>query len=362
MPLVSVIIPAYNAEKFIKGTLRSVLSQTYKNIEVLVIDDGSQDKTQEIVQAFARQDKRVRLLQQANSGVAAARNLGIQHSKGEFIAPVDADDIWYPENIEKQVQCMLEGGASVGVVYSWSVDINENDQPIGSFRAAKIVGNVYSTLLCHNFLGNASCTMIRRSSLDKVGWYSDEFRKQNAQGCEDWDLYLRIAEFYEFKVVQEFLVGYRKLSESMSRNYHTMARSHELILKKVQENKPQIPQLFYRLSKSNLYIYFAAQSSKAGNQKIAKFWLKKAVKAELMTFLIRPELYKLLMQNLAVSSWEFLRLKTSESQPKVSKLMSKTKPLSFEEIQNNKISQAGVVAVNDMFHFVIKNAYTALTK
>lgn len=108
LPLVSVIIPAYNAEFFIEKTLNSVLSQTYKNIEVLVVDDGSQDRTAEIITSIAKIDSRVFLLQQSNAGVAAARNLAINKCRGEYIAPIDADDIWYPQNLEKQVQCMLQ--------------------------------------------------------------------------------------------------------------------------------------------------------------------------------------------------------------------------------------------------------------
>lgn len=102
-PLVSVIIPAYNADNFIAQTLESVLSQTYQNIEILVVDDGSTDTTPEIVKDFATKDSRVNLLQQSNAGVAVARNLAYLHSKGEYIAPIDADDIWYPQNLENKL-------------------------------------------------------------------------------------------------------------------------------------------------------------------------------------------------------------------------------------------------------------------
>jgi glycosyltransferase involved in cell wall biosynthesis len=118
LPLVSVIIPAYNAEVFIERTLDSVLAQTYKNIEALVIDDGSTDKTHEIVELVAQLDPRVILLKQQNAGVAAVRNLGIEKSHGEYIAPIDADDIWYPQKLGKQVKCMLKGGSSVGLFYA----------------------------------------------------------------------------------------------------------------------------------------------------------------------------------------------------------------------------------------------------
>ena len=115
-PLVSVIVAAYNAETFIKQTLDSVLNQTYKNIEVLVVDDGSEDRTAEIVAAIVQNSQRVILLQQSNQGVASARNLAIQNSRGAYIAPIDADDIWYPQKLEKQMQCMLQAEPSVGLV------------------------------------------------------------------------------------------------------------------------------------------------------------------------------------------------------------------------------------------------------
>ena len=126
-PLISVIVPAYNAEIFIRRTLDSILAQTYTNIEILVVDDGSQDRTAEIVESFVEKDSRVTLLKQKNAGVATARNLAIEKSRGEYIAPIDADDIWYPQKLEKQVQCMLEADQSIGLVYAWSVRIDEDD-------------------------------------------------------------------------------------------------------------------------------------------------------------------------------------------------------------------------------------------
>ncbi|MDY6897433.1 MAG: glycosyltransferase family 2 protein [Cyanobacteriota bacterium] len=297
-PLVSVIIPAYNAEQFINKTLESVLSQTYENIEVLVIDDGSQDKTAEIVESIARKDSRVVLLQQENSGVAAARNLGINNSIGEFIAPIDADDIWYPQNLEKQVQCLLQAESFVGLVYSWSVDINEEDKLTGDFRAADIEGDVFTTLLCHNFLGNASSTLIRRSCVEKIGGYSTKLKSQNAQGCEDWDFYLRIAEHYQFQVVPEFFIGYRKIANTMSGDYKQMANSHDLMLKGVKKNHRQIPQIFYQLSKSSFYMYLARQSSNYNNHHQTLYWLSQALKADFITPVFRIGLYTLTIKSL----------------------------------------------------------------
>lgn len=296
--LVSVIIPAYNAEQFIPKTLESVLSQTYQNIEVLVIDDGSQDRTAEIVKSTAEKDNRVILIQQKNSGVAAARNLGINKSRGEFIAPIDADDIWYPQNLEKQVQCILKAESSVGLVYSWSVDINEQDKLTGDLHASSIEGNVFTTLLCHNFLANASSTLIKRSCIEKIGGYNAQLKAQNAQGCEDWEFYLRIAEHYQFKVVPEFLIGYRKFFNSMSGDYQKMAKSQDLMLKEVQQRRPNIPAIFYRLSRSSFYMYLARQSSLYENHHQTLYWLSEALKADFITPVFRIGLYTLAIKSL----------------------------------------------------------------
>ena len=275
-PLVSVIIPAYNAEVFIERTIQSVLNQTYTNLEIIVIDDGSSDRTSQIVNTIAQQDSRLRLLQQPNSGVAAARNLGIAKSQGELIAPIDADDIWYPLNIEKQVAMMGKADSSVGLVYSWSVDIDEDDLLQGGFHMSHLQGNVYEALVYRNFIGNASAILIRRACLEKVGGYDPNLKKQNAQGCEDWDIYLRIAKFYQFRVVPEFLVGYRQLIGSMSTNYMAMAKSHLLVMDDVKKQRVDIDDTFYQLSISNFCVYLSLKSSSSGNHRNALTWLYKA--------------------------------------------------------------------------------------
>ncbi|MBD2075737.1 glycosyltransferase family 2 protein [Phormidium sp. FACHB-592] len=293
LPLVSVIIPAYNAEQFVERTLNSVLNQTYQKLEVIVIDDGSHDRTAEIVSEIAHRDDRVILLHQPNSGVAAARNLGIQHSRGEFIAPIDADDLWHPENIAKQVHCFANSNSNVGLVYSWSLDIDEHDLPTGETHAAQVEGNVYLTLLCHYFLANASASLIRRNCLQKVGSYNCQFKKQNAQGCEDWDFYLRVAEQFEFRSVPEFLVGYRKIQHSMSCNYSSMASSHTLMLQLIRSRHPEIPALIYRLSSSSFYMYLARQSEQQGDYQSTLSWLQKALETDWLISSLRTELYTL---------------------------------------------------------------------
>lgn len=343
-PLVSVIIPAYNAAAFIDRTLRSVLNQTYRHIEVLVVDDGSTDQTAEIVATFIKQDDRMRSLSQPNSGVAVARNLAITHAKGEFIAPIDADDIWYPENIEKQVQCMIQGGNSVGLVYSWSVDIDESDALLGSFRASEIEGHVYATLICHNFLGNGSATMMRRSFLEQVGDYNG-----TVSPCEDWDLYIRIAERYDFRVVPVFLIGYRKLPTSHSSDYSKMARAHGLIMQSVWQQHPGLPRCLFRLSSSSLYFYFAYQSNRRNNPPGTLFWIYQAIRVDPVTSWIQPELYRLLLHSL----WKLLRSATFPPAEKALAIASRHSAMTITEIEQCRWEIALKLLVGNLLHQVI---------
>ncbi len=298
LPLISVIIPAYNAENFIAKTLLSVLSQTYQNIEILVVNDGSTDTTAEIVTSFTQKDSRVILLQQSNTGVAAARNLAIAKARGEYIAPIDADDIWYPQNLEKQVESLIKSEPSVGVVYSWSLDINEKDLLTGGFYNSTIEGQVYKALVYKYFIGNASSSLIRRICFEKVGGYNCQLKAQSAQGCEDWELHLRIAEHYQFKVVPEFLVGYRQIPSSMSCNYAAMAKSHSLIMADVRHSHPEIPASIYHWSSSNFYIYLAVKSNRSSNHRSTLFWLYRAFKEDLFMTILRHNSYILSIESI----------------------------------------------------------------
>lgn len=294
-PVVSVVIPAFNAEDFVARALESVLDQSWTEIEVVVVDDGSEDETAAIVGKFARRDSRVSLLQQSNAGVAAARNLGIRHAKGELIAPLDADDVLYPGSIERRAQLLIESNVGLGMVYAWSEDIDEFGIPTGGVCVSNIQGSVLNTLIAHNFIGNASACLIRRCCFERVGLYDTGLNARGVQGCEDWDLYLRIAEEYEIGVVQEILVGYRKTRSSMSRNFERMAQSHIAIMQKLQDRDPAIRRFLYRLSKSNLYIYFANQSNQINDSRAALYWLHNALKAEFWLPLVRISCYRLLV-------------------------------------------------------------------
>jgi hypothetical protein len=127
---------------------------------------------------------------------------------------------------------MLSAGQDVGLVYSWSVDVDQHSQPTGNIRSSRIKGRVYTTLLLHDFIANASSVLIRKACFEQIGGYDSSLKQKNGQGGEDWDIYLRVAEHYEFRVVPECLVGYRKLPGSMSTDSNQMARSRPAHLAK----------------------------------------------------------------------------------------------------------------------------------
>ncbi|MBD0267001.1 MAG: glycosyltransferase family 2 protein [Cyanobacteria bacterium Co-bin8] len=344
--LVSVVVPAYNAAAYLARTLNSVLSQTYVHLEVLLVDDGSSDSTIEVAQEFAAKDSRLIVLKQPNSGVAAARNFGIRQAKGQLIALIDADDIWYSQNLEKQVALMLQSGSSVGLVYSWSVDIDEHDFPTGSFRSPQIEGKVYTTLLLHNFIANASSTLLRRVCLEKVGFYDCTLRANQGEGCEDWDLYLRIAQEYEFRVVKEFLVGYRKTPSSMSCNLHSMARSRQLIWQSIEQDLPKMPQLIRKVSNSSFCMYLARQSQFSTDQEQAFYWLRQALQESTLATLLRPDFYGLYFKAHQNKRMRSKLQKNSHIQAPPHNLKhSKKKPEAASKSVQNAVSAKGMLEI-----------------
>jgi glycosyltransferase involved in cell wall biosynthesis len=255
LPLVTVIIPAFNAEEYIAEAIGSALGQTYANLEVLVIDDGSGDGTRRIAESLARVDDRVSVLHQQNQGVAAARNLGIERARGEFVAPLDADDVWYPEKIEKQMHRMGASSESTGLVYTWFIHIDPHGNSLGDGRNPALEGFVYEALALNCFVGCASVPLIRRSVLERVGGYRCDLRAAGAQGCEDWELYLRIAADYEFRVVPSYLVGYRKHPDQMSKVRESMNLSRRLVLERIENGGKPVSARILRWAKGKRYTH-----------------------------------------------------------------------------------------------------------
>jgi glycosyltransferase involved in cell wall biosynthesis len=244
-PLVSVVIPCFNAARTLPRTLECLRKQTYPNLEILIVDDGSTDSTPDITANFAAGDRRVHLLSQTNSGVAAARNLGIACARGDFIAPLDADDLWSPLKIELQVRKFQED-ASLGLVYAWFENINDKDEIIPGGTRSSLEGHVLRDLCAFDFVGNGSNAMMRTSAIRHVGAYDTSLRARNGEGCEDWKIALRLAETCKFGVVPRILVGYRHSAGNMSDRVTTMIRSARLVAEEYSTRYPELAEILHR--------------------------------------------------------------------------------------------------------------------
>lgn len=243
--LISVVIPLHNAARTIGATLASACMQTHRTIEVLVVDDGSTDDSAAIVRAAMRDDPRVRLFSQDNMGVAAARNRGIAIARGRYIAPLDADDLWAPRKLERQLACLQAASQATALVHCWYAIIDADDRVIVEKRHP-YQGRVLHALALFNFLGHGSGPLIRKEALDAAGGYDSSFRAMGAEGCEDYCLYFRLAERYEFALMPEVLVGYRETPECMSADYRQALRSRAILLERLLARHPALRPLFHR--------------------------------------------------------------------------------------------------------------------
>jgi Glycosyl transferase family 2 len=271
-PLVSVILPVYNGAEFVGPALESTLSQTYQNLEILVIDDGSTDGTPAILDLYAARDARIRVLSQANSGVARARNRGIAEAHGDFIAPLDADDLWEPTKIDCQVRRILESGERTGLVYSWWVWIDRDGALLDRSPRWMMEGSAFELLLQMNFTGNASVPLFRRCCIEEAGGYNESLAAADAGGCEDWELALRVAERYDVAVVPEILLGYRRHRGSMSTTCDRMWRSQQLVVEKMRELRPDLSSRVLCRAAHQFAMYLAGLSFWSGNLLAASRW------------------------------------------------------------------------------------------
>ena len=239
-PTISIVIPAYNAAQTILQTLNSVLQQTFKDFEVIVINDGSTDKTLELLQTI--QDPRLQIFNYENGGLPVARNRGISHAQGEFIAFLDADDWWSSDKLESQWAALQEH-PEAGVAYSWNYYQYDNSEQSYAETSNTFQGNVYADLLVKNFIQNGSNPLIRKAAIASVGLFDSSLKS-----CEDWEYYLRLAKHWPFVLVPKVQVFYRKSSTSMTSKIEVMETYLRLVIDRAFQSAP--PELQHLKSQS----------------------------------------------------------------------------------------------------------------
>ncbi len=210
-PRVSVIIPTYNAAPFIARTLNSILEQDFTDLEVVVVDDGSTDNTAAIVDGY---EDRVRLIRQKNAGVAAARNRAIAEARGDLIAFLDHDDVWYPGKLRRQVE-LLDSRPEVGVVYGNAQFIDLEDKRLWTYLSPPRLhrGSVLVPLFLDCFIPLLTA-VVRADLITRIGAFSPRWHI-----AEDYDLFLRAAEVTEVDYVDGIVAGYRIHPGNLSRSY-----------------------------------------------------------------------------------------------------------------------------------------------
>ena len=217
-PLVSVIMPAYNTDKYIGDSIQSVLCQTYNNWELLVVDDGSTDNTAAIIESFAAKDSRVKYIFQQNGRQAKARNTGIARSKGTLLAFLDSDDLWMPNKIEQQMIALSATGADV--IYTSGLIICEPGSTSHATEFPIVAGTVaskkmFDLLLLHNHIPVQS-VLVRLDAFSKAGPFDESLQYH---GCEDYELWLRLAANGAlFHGMPEKLITYRRHPTATTHN------------------------------------------------------------------------------------------------------------------------------------------------
>ena len=216
-PIISVVMPCYNAEKYLGETLDSIIKQTFKDIEIICIDDGSTDRTPKILKQYAQKDKRIKIITQKNSGVVTARNNGIAAARAEYIYPFDSDDIITPDCLEKLYTAMIDGK---GDIIPCRV-MRFSDHGMGELVLPK---PTKSNMVIHNCLVNAA--LFRKKDFQETGGYDMAFNET----IEDYDLWMNFMFKHNKKVyrVPEILFYYRGKPREESRNAQGASKYHRL--------------------------------------------------------------------------------------------------------------------------------------
>lgn len=270
MHLVSIVVPCYKQAHFLNESLQSVLEQTYAHWECIIVNDGSPDATELVATQWCKKDPRFKYLYKENGGLSSARNAGITNANGEFILPLDADDILHPDYLIKTLP-VLQNNSQLGIVTCLTCFFEKNIKNI--IYELKPIGTTWNDLLFVNQL--VASSLFRKKCWEFVGGYDESLKK----GFEDWDFWLSITKSgFDYEIVNENLFYYRKSKKSMLQNTvsnhfyevrkQLMIKHKDLYMQKI-ENVAEV--LFFELEhKNDLY----QKNKKSLDFTLGKFLLK----------------------------------------------------------------------------------------
>ncbi len=286
--LVSVVMPAFNAGKYIARTIASVCAQSHRDLEIIVVDDNSTDDTAALVEEAAAKDGRISLLRSPQRGASKARNLGISRAHGRYIAPIDADDLWTRDKLARQLAILEAAGRDTGVVYCWAAGIDDDEKIVlPVWNASRASGDVLHEIIKSGILSCGSTPLIRTKYVEAVGGYDE------ALGLgEDWKFYTALAGVCRFEVIPECLTGYRIRSDSTSLHVEPMERALEECTAWIVANWPETPREVLAEREFTLNAYLAFLAIRTAQYARVPRYLLRATSAR-PSRLLGPEIWQL---------------------------------------------------------------------
>lgn len=281
--LISVVIPTHNRQDLIERAVCSVQRQTYPNIEIIVVSDGSTDATAEVMKTICENDCRVSFIEyHPNKGGNHARNTGIRAANGEWVAFLDDDDEWYNDKLEKQMQIVKEN-KNIGLVCTGINAIYDVDNT-SSVYIPKVAYDSSREILLGNTIGSTTTVMVRHDILDECGMFDEDLMAK-----QDFDLWIRVCQITKIGVVREPCVKYHNLAQNnqISWNYEKYAKATEYIEKKYKDlyEANLSKQEMKRVCANNMFS-IARKAMKTNDGKVARKYIKKSLKYKVRPIVI----------------------------------------------------------------------------
>lgn len=262
-PELSVIIPVFNAAPYIADSINSALDQSFADLEVIVVNDGSTDDTAQAIEAVvrARSDPRLHVITRANGGASAARNTGIAAARGEFVGFLDGDDLWCPTKAERHIEHLRKDGG-IGISFSYAEYLTHDGKRTNKFWLTKNLNPTALDMIVSNHIGNGSAPIVRRFCFEKAGGFPEDLRR-----CEDHEMWCRILWCTQLRAaaIPEPLTLYRLHGDSLSFAFENFLADGEKALSSLRATMNDVPEHHFRAARAEQY-RIAAWKAELTNQ------------------------------------------------------------------------------------------------
>jgi glycosyltransferase involved in cell wall biosynthesis len=285
-PKVSVIIPCYNAEDTLQASVESVISQTLGNFEILIINDGSTDKSAMLIQALALREPRIKVFHRNNHGVSASRNFGVEVAKGEYIAFLDADDFWQKNKLSEHLK-HFDSDAKIGVSYSKVGFLSHDAKPLS--QSSRVVKHTLTPqeMLVENHLCTSSNIMVRKIAFEQTGGFDESMSFAEDQ---EWLFRMAYQGQWEIRGISDILVYYRTQVNSLSASPEKMEMGWLAFINKVKQYAPEFIDRHFQRANAIYLRYLARRALRQGQSpKIGLNYMYRALRSDWRICLTEPQ-------------------------------------------------------------------------